>query len=230
MSSACNCIAGASKTLRAAPALRLPVQFSARRTFASTHTSKPATSLRIAATNNTSCSSKANLYAGRRTNGMQEQMRSFSSSMPRHKLKTIEQVRARNKGGPFNLAAALLFIATAGGLYIYFTQEKERMARKRVADQTKGVGKPKVGGPFALVDHHGKKFTSEDLLGKYTLVCWLRCIRLAMSRSSEHLACDWNSIGNTRSAFRRNLLTESRSTSASLTALTSAPTSSTKWP
>jgi protein SCO1/2 len=97
-------------------------------------------------------------------------MRTFSSSTPRHKLKTIEQVRARNKGGPFNLAAALLFVATAGGLYIYFTQEKERMARKRVADQTKGVGKPKVGGPFALVDHHGKKFTDENLLGKYTLV------------------------------------------------------------
>jgi protein SCO1/2 len=74
-------------------------------------------------------------------------------------------------GQPFNLTAAILFICTAGGLWAYLTYEKERMARKRIADQTKGVGKPKVGGPFELVDHNGDKFTSEDLLGKYTLVC-----------------------------------------------------------
>ena len=171
MSTACNCLVGASRTLRAAPALRIPVRITARRTFASYKPSKSTTSLRIAATKAPACSASSILYASRRTNSVVEQMRVFSSSTPRHKLKTIEQVRARNKGGPFNLAAALLFIATAGGLYIYFTQEKERMARKRVADQTKGVGKPKVGGPFELVDHHGNKFTSEDLLGKYTLVC-----------------------------------------------------------
>ncbi|KAF2679472.1 mitochondrial metallochaperone Sco1 [Lentithecium fluviatile CBS 122367] len=170
MSSACNCLAGGTKTLRVAPALRVPVQTSAHRAFASSHSPKPATSLRTVARNGTQCASKANSNAARRINGVQEQMRSFSSSTSRQKLKTIEQVRARNKGGPFNVAAALLFLATAGGLYIYFTQEKERMARKRIAEQTKGVGKPKVGGPFELVDHNGHKFTSDDLLGKYTLV------------------------------------------------------------
>lgn len=35
----------------------------------------------------------------RRTDGAQGQLRMFSSSSPRHKLKTIEQVRARNKSG-----------------------------------------------------------------------------------------------------------------------------------
>jgi protein SCO1/2 len=55
-------------------------------------------------------------------------------------------------------------------MYAYFTYEKERMARKRIADQTKGIGKPKVGGPFALVDHNGKVFTNEDMAGKYALV------------------------------------------------------------
>ncbi|KAF1952651.1 SCO1 protein [Byssothecium circinans] len=100
----------------------------------------------------------------------QGQSRTFSSSMPRYKLKTIEQIRTRNKNGPFNLTAAVLFVGAAGGLWIYFTKEKERMARKRIAEQTKGVGKPKVGGPFDLVDHNGKKFTHEDLLGKYSLV------------------------------------------------------------
>lgn len=42
------------------------------------------------------------------------------------------------------------------------------MARKRIAEQTKGIGKPKVGGPFHLVDHNGKPFSNEDMLGKYS--------------------------------------------------------------
>lgn len=32
------------------------------------------------------------------------------------------------------------------------------------------VGKPKVGGPFALKDQNGKTFTQDDLLGKFSLV------------------------------------------------------------
>jgi protein SCO1/2 len=71
---------------------------------------------------------------------------------------------------PFNLTAAILFVASGAGLWAYFTYEKERMARKRIAEQTKGIGKPKVGGPFQLVDQDGKVFTSDDMLGKYSLV------------------------------------------------------------
>jgi protein SCO1/2 len=55
-------------------------------------------------------------------------------------------------------------------LWAYFTYEKERMARKRIAEQTKGIGKPKVGGPFHLQDHNGQPFSNEDMLGKYSLV------------------------------------------------------------
>lgn len=44
------------------------------------------------------------------------------------------------------------------------------MERKRIAEATKGVGKPKVGGPFELIDHDGQSFTSEDMKGKYALV------------------------------------------------------------
>jgi protein SCO1/2 len=47
------------------------------------------------------------------------------------------------------------------------------MERKRIADAAKGVGKPKVGGPFELVDQNGKAFSSEDMKGKYSLVCLL---------------------------------------------------------
>lgn len=106
----------------------------------------------------------------RQTQQTLEARRQFSSTSYRLKLKTIDQIKARNKGGPFNITAALLFIATAGGLWAYFTYEKERMARKRIAEQTKGVGKPKVGGPFELVDQDGNVFSSNDMLGKYSLV------------------------------------------------------------
>ena len=50
------------------------------------------------------------------------------------------------------------------------------MARKRIAEQTKGIGKPKVGGPFDLVDQDGQQFTNEDMAGKYALVCYLRTL------------------------------------------------------
>jgi cytochrome oxidase Cu insertion factor (SCO1/SenC/PrrC family) len=44
------------------------------------------------------------------------------------------------------------------------------MARARVAEANKGIGKPLVGGAFHLTDHNGKDFTAEDLKGKYSLV------------------------------------------------------------
>lgn len=44
------------------------------------------------------------------------------------------------------------------------------MERKRVAEATKGVGKPKVGGPFELIDQNHKPFTDQDMKGKYGLV------------------------------------------------------------
>jgi protein SCO1/2 len=44
------------------------------------------------------------------------------------------------------------------------------MERARIAEAAKGVGRPKVGGPFTLVDHDGKPYTEENLKGKYSLV------------------------------------------------------------
>jgi protein SCO1/2 len=41
------------------------------------------------------------------------------------------------------------------------------------------MGKPKVGGPFKLVDQDGNLFSSDDMLGKYSLVhCALRGVQL----------------------------------------------------
>lgn len=52
----------------------------------------------------------------------------------------------------------------------YFEFEKDRMNRKRIADASKGMGRPKVGGSFELVDQDGKPFSSEKMKGKYSLV------------------------------------------------------------
>ena len=44
------------------------------------------------------------------------------------------------------------------------------MARQRIAEANKGMGKPLIGGPFHLKTQDGKDFTDEDLKGKYSLV------------------------------------------------------------
>ncbi|KAH7381622.1 SCO1/SenC-domain-containing protein [Pyrenochaeta sp. MPI-SDFR-AT-0127] len=167
MSAPCRSAVGAVKALRSSSATS-----AARRTFTS-QTSNSRAPLQPAARGNSICLREFKKFPSggyKLAGNFQGQMRSFSQSASRTKLKTIDQIRARNKGGPFNLTAAILFIAAGGGLWAYFTYEKERIARKRIADQTKGIGKPKVGGPFQLVDQDGKPFGSEDMLGKYSLV------------------------------------------------------------
>ncbi|TVY34351.1 Protein SCO1, mitochondrial [Lachnellula subtilissima] len=95
--------------------------------------------------------------------------KSFSTSSARP-YKTVEEARSRYKSGPFSYRAGLLFLTSGAGLIFYFRYEKARMERLRVAEATKGVGRPKVGGPFELVDQEGRKFTDEDMRGRYSLV------------------------------------------------------------
>ncbi|KAK4219097.1 protein SCO1, mitochondrial [Rhypophila decipiens] len=88
----------------------------------------------------------------------------------RFKFKTVEEAKSRYRSGPFSWKSGVLFVLTGAGLLYYFEQEKERMQRKRVAEAAKGVGRPKVGGPFELIDQDGKPFSDKDLKGKYSLV------------------------------------------------------------
>lgn len=100
-----------------------------------------------------------------------------------------------------------MFVGTGAALMWYFEFEKGRVQRKRIAEAGKGVGAPKVGGPFELIDQDGKPFTSEMMKGKHALVRTILC-----SLSSVDF-----------------LLTSRRSTSASRGAQTSAPRNSTRW-
>ncbi|KAL6713483.1 Cu-binding protein [Lecanora helva] len=85
-------------------------------------------------------------------------------------MKTIEQAKSRARSGPFSARAAIIFLAAGIGMMSYFRYEKARLERQRIAEASKGVGKPKVGGTFELVDQEGKDFTDEDMKGGYSLV------------------------------------------------------------
>lgn len=124
--------------------------------------------------------------------------RSFSTSSSRP-YKTVQEQRSRYRSGvrlplpcplspnhlysapqlpltstkPFSWKAGLLFLSAGAGLIFYFRYEKARMERKRVAEAAKGVGRPKVGGPFSLVDQNGKTFTDGDMKEKYALVSFI---------------------------------------------------------
>ncbi|KAF2397437.1 protein sco1 [Trichodelitschia bisporula] len=117
------------------------------------------------------------LHSSSRTTSQRPLHRAFSSSVPRQAWKTVEQARSRGRLGVLHnitptqaLIRGAVFVVTGIAIIVYFREERERLERKRIAEQTKGIGKPKVGGPFSLIDHEGRPFTSEDLKGKYSLV------------------------------------------------------------
>ncbi|KAH8802851.1 Sco1 protein [Xylogone sp. PMI_703] len=95
--------------------------------------------------------------------------RQFTTSQSKL-YKTVEEQRSRYRSGPFSWKAGVLFLAAGAGLIVYFRYEKARMERLRVAEAAKGVGRPKVGGPFQLTDQNGKPFSDADMKGKYSLV------------------------------------------------------------
>lgn len=55
-------------------------------------------------------------------------------------------------------------------MIFYFRYEKARVERKRIAEASKGVGRPKVGGEFELLDHDGQPFGDADMRGGFSLV------------------------------------------------------------
>ncbi|KAK0333838.1 Cu-binding protein [Friedmanniomyces endolithicus] len=102
-------------------------------------------------------------------NPTRQHLQPFSSST-RRAYKTVQEAKSRYRLGPFSWQAGILFLFAGVGMTAYFRYEKARMARTRIAEANKGIGRPLVGGPFHLTDHDGKEFTEENLKGKYSLV------------------------------------------------------------
>lgn len=114
--------------------------------------------------------SRTTLPKTTRSSIKQHAFRPFSSTPIVSRQRTVQEAKSRYRLGPFSWQSGLLFLAAGTGLTFYFRYEKARMSRQRIAEANKGMGKPLVGGPFHLVDHHGKEFTEADLVGKYSLV------------------------------------------------------------
>lgn len=67
--------------------------------------------------------------------------------------------------------AGAIFLVLGGTLYYFFEREKRKMEAKRREEETRGYGKPDIGGhPFKLIDHNGDEFTEKNLLGKFSLI------------------------------------------------------------
>ncbi|KAI9858298.1 MAG: Cu-binding protein [Trichoglossum hirsutum] len=84
--------------------------------------------------------------------------------------KVQDRPRSKVEISPFSWKAGALFLLSGAGMILYFRYEKSRIERKRIADATKGVGKPKVGGKFELVDQEANPYTNDDMKGKFALV------------------------------------------------------------
>ena len=84
-----------------------------------------------------------------------------------------EAARASWQIGLFNWKSAALFLLTGTGLYLYFQREKQLAIQRKVQAQksTQSVGKPKLGGPFTLIDQNGITRTEKDVLqGHFSVV------------------------------------------------------------
>ncbi|KAJ2786603.1 Cu-binding protein [Coemansia interrupta] len=79
--------------------------------------------------------------------------------------------------GPLSPIGISMFLVTAGGILYYFTIKKDQIRKERIENQGKQevFGRPAIGGPFELTDHHGKPFSNQDLRGKFALIYFGFC-------------------------------------------------------
>lgn len=98
--------------------------------------------------------------------------RSFHTTTP---LKNLVQTKNKDFSRAPVTWISLLFISGAlGGLTYHFLNEKERIENEKIQKakerETSSIGKPKIGGPFSLVDENGVRRTEKDFLGKFMMV------------------------------------------------------------
>ncbi|XP_007422918.1 protein SCO1 homolog, mitochondrial isoform X2 [Python bivittatus] len=84
------------------------------------------------------------------------------------------RVRGWQKGfkkpGPVTWKSLAVSAVIGGGLLgvmKYVKKEKEAALEK---ESTRSIGKPLLGGPFSLVDHHGQPKSDHDYLGQWVLI------------------------------------------------------------
>ncbi|KAF9283418.1 Cu-binding protein [Mortierella alpina] len=85
------------------------------------------------------------------------------------------RAQTASAAGALNWKTFAVFAATGSGLLYYFREEKKRVEaaraeEARLAKESMTYGKPKIGGPFSLIDHNGVRTTNEDFKGRYMLM------------------------------------------------------------
>jgi len=73
------------------------------------------------------------------------------------------------KRGPVSVLSLALTAATGGGLLWYYNHMMQEKLQQAVIKQ-ESAGKPRIGGPFQLVDQNGNAFSDRDLVGKWALL------------------------------------------------------------
>ncbi|KAF9918698.1 Cu-binding protein [Lobosporangium transversale] len=85
------------------------------------------------------------------------------------------RAQSTSAAGALNWKTLAVFTATGAGLLYYFREEKKRVEaarakEARLARENTTYGKPKIGGPFSLIDQNGVLTTNEDFKGRYMLI------------------------------------------------------------
>ncbi|KAH7059176.1 copper-binding protein of the mitochondrial inner membrane [Linnemannia elongata] len=85
------------------------------------------------------------------------------------------RAQTSSAAGALNWKTFAVFTVTGTGLLLYFREEKKRVEiaraeEARLAKESTTYGKPKIGGPFSLIDQNGIRTTNEDFKGRYMLI------------------------------------------------------------
>jgi hypothetical protein len=89
--------------------------------------------------------------------------RTLSTKAPKTNTSTNDFISLSSKSTGLLLASGALLLG-------YFYNEKQTLETLRENSKNSTFGKPLVGGPFNLVDHHGNHVSNETFLGKYMLL------------------------------------------------------------
>jgi protein SCO1/2 len=65
---------------------------------------------------------------------------------------------------------ASVFLVSGAGFLTFYYFKKSEIEEQREKSKTEGFGKPRVGGPFRLVDHFGNVVTEKTYLGRHMLL------------------------------------------------------------
>ncbi|XP_057435260.1 protein SCO1 homolog 1, mitochondrial [Lotus japonicus] len=79
------------------------------------------------------------------------------------------------RGSPISWLSFVLLVLTGAGVVFYYDREKKRHIEdiNNASEAVKhgpSAGKAAIGGPFHLTNHHGKRVTEKDFLGKWTVM------------------------------------------------------------